>query len=327
MAPAGPGWLRRVMVAGMSGRSGNGWVTCEQAHQHWGLFGAAGLLAYVPGPDSPDDSLVLLQHRAKWSHEGGTWSLPGGAMDSEESPAETALREADEECFVDPKLVVPRGLFSDEHGGWVYHTVVAQAQEPFRVFADAHESDEARWLPASEVDQLDLHPGFAAYWPLLRQALVPLTVIVDGASVLAQSPDGPPGDAARAAGRLKARLAGLAQTGLSALPGGLDQPPLARWYPDYVLVLTGDAAAAAAEPPPVPAETGPPVPSWNAPLVVRTAEARAVAAAGSGADEIAGLAASTPGRRLVVTADPGLRDRVAAAGAVTAEPGWLLPLL
>jgi 8-oxo-dGTP diphosphatase len=315
------------MVAGMTGRSGNGWVTCEQEHQHWGLFGAAGLLAFVPGPGSPSGSLVLLQHRAKWSHEGGTWSLPGGAMDSEESPAQTALREADEECFVNPKLVVPRGLFSDEHGGWVYHTVIAQARDAFQVYPDAHESDDARWLPAHEVDQLELHPGFAAYWPLLRQALLPLTVIVDGASVLARWPGGPPGDAIGTAGQLKAALAGLAQAGLAALPAGLDQPMLARWYPDYVLVLAGDAGAAAAEPPADPAAAGPAAASWSGPLIVPAAQARAVAAAGSGADEIADLAASTAGRALVVTADPALRDRVAAAGAATAEPGWLLPLL
>ena len=248
-------------------------------------------------------------------------------MDSEESPAQTALREADEECFVNPKLVVPRGLFSDEHGGWVYHTVVAQAQEAFTVYADAHESDDARWLPAGEVDQLELHPGFAAYWPLLRQALLPLTVIVDGASVLAASPGGPPADAAGAAGQLRARLDVLAETGLAALPAGLDQPALARWYPDFVLVLEGDARAAAAELPADPAAAGPAVPSWSGPLVVRTAQARAVAAAGSGADEITDLTASTAGRRLVVTADPALRGRVTAAGAATADPGWLLALL
>ena len=32
------------------GMSGNGWVTCEQGHRHWGLFGAAGMLVYVPHP-------------------------------------------------------------------------------------------------------------------------------------------------------------------------------------------------------------------------------------------------------------------------------------
>jgi 8-oxo-dGTP diphosphatase len=310
----------------MAGRSGNGWATCALEHRHWGLFGAAGLLAYVPSPDSPASSLVLMQHRAGWSHEGGTWSLPGGAMDSEETPAETALREADEECGVNPKLVVPRGLFSDEHGGWVYHTVLAQAHDAFPVYADAYESDDARWLPAGEVDQLELHPGFAAYWPLLRQALQPLTVIVDGAGILADSEGSGPAGAAR---RLRDRLTELTQTGLAALPGGLDRPALARWYPDYVLVLDGDARAAAADPQAVPQAVPPDsgLPSWSAPLVVPTADVRAVAAAGSGADEIAELAGSIPGRRLVVTARPAVRDRAAAAGASVTGPQWLLRLL
>jgi ADP-ribose pyrophosphatase YjhB (NUDIX family) len=255
-------------------------------------------------------------------------------MDSEETPAETALREADEECGVNPKLVVPRGLFSDEHGGWVYHTVLAQARDAFKVYADAYESDDATWRPAGEVDQLKLHRGFAAYWPLLRQALVPLTVIVDGAGILAGPPEtglpetAPPpeaGPADAAARRLLAQLTELTQTGLAALPDGLDRPALARWYPDYALVLDGDARAAAADPPAVPPDSG--LPSWSAPLVVPTAGVRAVAAAGSGADEIAELAGSIAGRRLVVTARREVRDRAAAAGASVTGPEWLLSLL
>ena len=156
------------------GRSGNGWVTCALGHQHWGLFGAAGLLVYVAHPTDQSLSLVLLQHRSRWSHQGGTWALPGGAMDSDETPAEAALREADEECMLDPALVVPRGMRTDDHGGWAYHTVLAQAAEPLRVRADSYESDEAVWLPAGEVGGLDLHPGFAASWPLLREALASL---------------------------------------------------------------------------------------------------------------------------------------------------------
>ena len=285
------------------GKSGNGWVTCEQGHQHWGLFGAAGVLVYVAHPTDQALSLVLLQHRAQWSHQGGTWALPGGAMDSEETPAEAALREADEECMLDPKLVVPRGMYSAEHGGWTYHTVLAQAAEPLRVHSDAYESDEAVWLPAGQVDQLDLHPGFAASWPVLREALLPLTVFVDGTGVTGTQPG--PDDPAGAGRRLYARLADLARSGVVLPPGEAPVPALARWYPDYVLVLgeTGAAAASSAA-----ADEARAVPatsrfSWNEPLTVRAAEIRIVAVAdgAQASDVITRLASDTPGRHLVVS--------------------------
>ena len=49
-----------------------------------------------------------------------------------------------------------------------------------------------------------------------------------------------------------------------------------------------------------------------------------VAAPGSGDDTIAELAATIPGRRLVVTADRELRRRVTDAGASVTGPRWLL---
>lgn len=302
-------------------RSGNGWVTCEQGHQHWGLFGAAGLLAYAPDPEDQAQTLVLLQHRARWSHQGGTWALPGGAIDSEETPAEAALREADEECMLDPKLVLPRGMYSEKHGGWAYHTIMAQAADPFRVYSDAYESDENVWLPAGHVDRRDLHPGFAACWPLLRESLVPLTVFVDGT-----------GKPATAAAALLARLTGLTQAGMAALPAGLAATALARWYPDYVLLLDDAAVANAGANAGVapPEEPGPVAKaarySWHEPLVVRTADVRVVAAEGHRrpGDALAELSRSTPGRRLVVSERSLVRERAAAAGAAVADLNWLL---
>ena len=74
---------------------GDGWVISDHGTHHWGRFGAAGLLVRAPRSDNPP--AVLLQHRAAWSHQGGTWGLPGGALDSHEDPRDAALREAAEE--------------------------------------------------------------------------------------------------------------------------------------------------------------------------------------------------------------------------------------
>jgi 8-oxo-dGTP diphosphatase len=282
------------------GKSGNGWVTCALGHRHWGLYGAAGILVYVPHPGDHALSLVLLQRRARWAHQGGTWALPGGAMDSEETPAEAALREADEEVMLDPKLVVPRGMYTDDHGGWAYHTVLAQAAEPLRVVSDAYEADEALWLAAVEVDRLDLHPGFADSWPLLREALAPVTVFVDGTDGQVSQP------ATDAGRRLYSHLAGLVRSGIGAPPDGVLGPALARWYPDYVLVLDEAAAAAAADAAALDeaqAAAGAPRYSWNAPLTVRTAEIRIVAVTGGeqAGHVIARLAEVTPGQSRVIS--------------------------
>jgi 8-oxo-dGTP diphosphatase len=274
-------------------------VRCRQGHRHWGRFGAAGLLCYVL------DGPVLLHQRTWWSHHGGTWGLPGGARDSHESAVSAALREANEECGVPADLVTVRGIVDDDHGGWSYQTVLAQAAEPFAVQPDFDETVDVAWVDVADVASYDLHPGLASHWKLLSQLLEPLTVIVDGANVVGSRPDGWWRDRAGAAVRLRDELAPLASRGL-VLPDDQEGGRV-RWLPELVLVVEGAAGPAAAAPDLVGAVT-----------VVR--------AAGSGDDTIAALARSTVGRRLVVTADRELRGRCTAAGASVAGPGWLLGL-
>jgi 8-oxo-dGTP pyrophosphatase MutT (NUDIX family) len=144
---------------------GDGWRSCAQGHQHWGRYGAAGLLLrHCPADGVP---VVLLQHRAVWSHHGDTWGLPGGARDSQESPEQAALREAVEESGLDISQVTVDTEWVDDHGGWSYITVVASAPSALEVSAVTHESVALRWVPLPDVDLLPLHPGFAVTWPRL----------------------------------------------------------------------------------------------------------------------------------------------------------------
>jgi len=145
---------------------GDGWARGPSGDKRWGRFGAAGLLLRAPARHGP---AVLLQHRAFWSHHGGTWGLPGGARDSHESTAEAALREAAEEAGVrigDVALRAERVTSRVPHG-WSYTTVVADAQHQLRTQRNG-ESAELRWVAEDEVAALPLHPGFATSWPALR---------------------------------------------------------------------------------------------------------------------------------------------------------------
>jgi 8-oxo-dGTP diphosphatase len=295
----------------MTHGDGDGWIGCDQDHQHWGRHGAAGLLIWAP--DGSGRPLVLLIRRAGWSHHGGTWGPPGGARDSHESPAEAAVREAAEECGAPAGVVRISGLLNDDHGGWSYQTLIAEAAEPFAVLPGSHEATQIAWIPADDVASLPLHPGFAAAWPVIRKALTPVTVIVDGANVMGSRPDGWWRDRAGAMARLHGELVALAADGIARLPDGGDggdEPGLDRWYPRFVLVVEGKARAVLAR-----------VPGGGDAGAAQAV--RVVAAPAHGDDTIADLAGRLPGRRFAVTADRELRRRCVAAGAAVAGPRWL----
>jgi 8-oxo-dGTP diphosphatase len=153
---------------------GDGWVVSDTGVRYWGRYGAAGLLLRAPRPDGTP--AVLLQHRAPWSHQGGTWGLPGGARDSHETAEQAAVREAHEEAAVPSERFSVRGtVITATASGtrWTYTTVVADASELLHPVLNG-ESAELRWVGEDEVTDLPLHPGFAASWQRLRT--VPATV-------------------------------------------------------------------------------------------------------------------------------------------------------
>jgi len=140
------------------------------------------------------------------------------------------------------------------------------------------------------------------------------------ANVMGARPDGWWRDRPGAAARLGREVLALAGRGIAA---GAE-----RSFPAYVLVLEGQARAAAA---PLENEIAENELRDYVPVKVRV-----VSAAGSGDDTIVAVVADIVGTLcetsgaascLVVTADRELRRRCEALGATAAGPGWLLGLL
>lgn len=323
---------------------GNGWVVSADGSRRWGRFGAAGLLLRAADPVDADTPLVLLQHRAVWTASGDTWALPGGARDSHEDAATAALRETLEEAEVLPADVTVRaervtsrmpgtlwhrpGLDlrhaaaamsrmrpdqahtdADTEGRtipplveespdpveWTYTTVVADAPRPLETVPN-NESLELRWVPEGEVAAMPLMPAFAHAWGEgLRTE--PVELVVDVANVLGSRPDGWWKDRAGATTRLLAELgADLPRT--LELPGSGSGPGFG-WVARAHAVVEGKARGA----------------EHDGPFEIHHAP-------GEGDDAIVELVdrlVDGPRRVVVVTADRGLRARL-ADGAVVVGP-------
>ena len=150
--------------------AGDGWTRCARGHRHWGVFGAAGLLLAHHAADGA--RWLLMQHRAGWSHHGGTWGLLGGARAPDETAEQAAAREAWEEASLPAGAYRLGGHYVDDHGGWSYVTVLGRAATLLEVGSLSAESTEVAWVREADLAGLELHPGFAATWPVVSALLV-----------------------------------------------------------------------------------------------------------------------------------------------------------
>ena len=284
--------------------SGDAWVEAPDGKRYWGRYGAAGLLVH-------GEAGVLLQHRAEWSHFGGTWGLPGGARHEGETAVEGAVREAGEEAGVPAGLLQLAFTSTFDLGFWSYVTVVVRATSAFTPTIGDAESLELRWVPVDEVDSLQLHPGFGASWPALRARLGERSrIVVDAANVIGSRPDGWWRDRLGANERLLARLARLSEQGVPAEGDGAD-----RHWPRFDVVLEGRAKDARGT-----GTAGSPGLTGGLVRLVRAAGAGDVAI-------VEAVAAPFPGETTVVTADRELTRRVEELGARVRGPRWVLDQL
>jgi 8-oxo-dGTP diphosphatase len=141
--------------------SGDGFITLGDGSQRWGRFGAAGVL--VRHVDDDGEPHFFLALRSSFTHKGGTWAVPGGALNHGEPPLEGALREFAEEIGHHLEEFEVAHTYEDDHGGWMYTTVVVDVPSRFDVPAALQwETAECRWVHASELAELELFDAFRA---------------------------------------------------------------------------------------------------------------------------------------------------------------------
>lgn len=152
---------------------GDGWIPCVCGHKHWGTNGAAGVLLIRTDPVTGQATYIVMQHRAAWSAEGGTWAIPGGAVSEGENSVEGALREAWEEAGIAANDISIVGAYDEDHGPWNYTTVFAVEKEGHQVqpYVGDDESIEITWVPLDDVNRLNLLSAFRSDWPHFRELI------------------------------------------------------------------------------------------------------------------------------------------------------------
>jgi 8-oxo-dGTP pyrophosphatase MutT (NUDIX family) len=141
-------------------RSGDGFVLAGDGQPRWGRFGAAGVLVrHVDG----DDHWYFLARRSELTHRGGSWAIPGGALNEGETPLAAALREFVEEIGVELADHAVDSVHESDHGGWSYWTVIVDVPERFPLPTSLQwETSDVRWVHRGELADFELFDAFAS---------------------------------------------------------------------------------------------------------------------------------------------------------------------
>ncbi|MDF2652235.1 MAG: phosphohydrolase [Paenibacillus sp.] len=90
--------------------------------------------------------------------DSSSWSLPGGAVETEESLSEAAIREANEETGLDVELfgicAVNECIFEGSGDHVIFVTFKAKVKSGEEKITRSHEIAEIKWVDIDEADQL-----------------------------------------------------------------------------------------------------------------------------------------------------------------------------
>ncbi len=119
------------------------------------MIAAAGILFMA------SDGRVLLVRRSAEGDHAGEWCIPGGKVEKGETPAQAAIREAQEEVGVDPAWIDGRDNLRQwtrrQADGVDFTTFLVPVPKPFKAKLNA-EHDAAVWVHPSEAPE-PIHPG------------------------------------------------------------------------------------------------------------------------------------------------------------------------
>jgi len=115
-----------------------------------------------------EDNKILLLHKKKEEH----WEVPGGKVKEEESPTETAIREAEEEIGVQTELKKPfySGEFSKKDKLYLWHGYLAKIDQEAEL-KENNKFEELKWIGIEEIDEVELAPNLKMIEPALRRIL------------------------------------------------------------------------------------------------------------------------------------------------------------
>lgn len=151
------------------GRRGDEWMSTASGNRVWGKYGAAGLMLRHVDPVTGEERFLMAQ-RGPGISNPGKWQLPGGAIESLETPVEGATRETLEELGFKPSdLDSGRvhgvheykvdGVIGAPNNKWQYSSFAATVPTMLKPDLSAPgaraETSDAKWMTRAEIEDLD----------------------------------------------------------------------------------------------------------------------------------------------------------------------------